>query len=355
MEDRLREALAEAGATVDTSTLRPLQSSGRPRVRVDFRLLAAGAVVVAGAVTAAVLVSPGGEQFSPAGEQRAGVANSPVDQKYTDVSIFLCGKLSPSENCPGGRVTLDQTQAIKQALEEAPGVAEVLYMTQDQAYASFRRDYADEKALLDTIDVTDLLPSFQVQLRPGTDPKVSLAKMKSMEGVSDITIPAEIADQIGPEPEKRADVSVFLCGEQSIQASCGAVAAPDSTPSTPKFVKYGKAITSAQRRALGTEIGAMPGIQSTHFESRQEAYENFQRTYKDNKRLTQATKQSDMPELFRLQLRPDADWDKVITKLQRLPGVATVINGKCMIERLTLRARYGISVLKGKACGPQPG
>ncbi|MFG1688277.1 permease-like cell division protein FtsX [Nonomuraea sp. NPDC049269] len=353
VEDRLREALAEAGATVDTSTLSPLQSTGRPRVRVDFRLLAAaGAVVLAGAVTAAVLISPGGEQFSPGGEQRAGVANAPADQKSTDVSIFLCGKLSPSQTCPGGSVTAEQTKAVMDALREAPGVIQVQYVSKDQAYARFRRDYADEKALLDAIDATDLLPSFQVKLRPGADSKVSLGKMKSMEGVSDITFPGEAADLIGSGPEKTADVSAFLCGEQSSIASCGAVAAPDSTRSAPKFVKYGKAVTPAQRRALGTEIGAIPGVQSTHFESRQEAYENFQRSYKGNKALVQATKQSDMPESFRLQLRPDADWDKVITKLQGLPGVAIVINSKCMTERVTLRTHYGISLLKGKVCGP---
>ncbi|MBT2233190.1 permease-like cell division protein FtsX [Nonomuraea sp. NEAU-A123] len=349
MEDRLREALAEAGATVDTSTLRPLQSSGRPRVRVDFRLLAAaGAVVLAGTVTAAVLIAPGDER-------RAAVANPPVDQKYADASVFLCGKLSPSRTCPGGSVTAEQTKAIVRALREGPGVEQVLYVSQDQAYASFRRDYADDKALLGTIDVTDLPPSFQIKLKPGADPKVSLVRMKSMEGVGDITFPAEAVKEMGPEWEKNADVSVFLCGEQSSLASCGAVAAPDSTSSAPRFVKYGKAITPAQRRALGKEIGAIPGVQSTHFESQQQAYENFQRSYKDNKALAQATKKSDMPESFRLELRPDADWDKVITKLKGLPGVATVVNGKCMIEQFMLRTHYGISASMGKGCAPQPG
>ena len=96
MEDRLREALAEAGATVDPSTLRPLQSSGRPRARVDFRLLAAaGAVVLAGAVTAAVLISPGDEQ-------RAAVANPPVSEKGPrEVRLFLCSSTSKSPDCAG--------------------------------------------------------------------------------------------------------------------------------------------------------------------------------------------------------------------------------------------------------------
>ncbi|MEU4235114.1 permease-like cell division protein FtsX [Nonomuraea sp. NPDC026600] len=350
MEDRLREALAEAGATVDTSMLRPLQPSGRPRVRVDFRLLAAaGAVVLAGAVTAAVLISPGDEQ-------RAAVANPSVDQEYADASVFLCGKLSPSQACPGGSVTVKQTKAIMDALQAEPGVEQVLYVSQDQAYASFRQDYADDKAMLDAIDVTDLPPSFQVELRPGADPMVSLAKMKSMEGVGGITFPAEAASEMGSDWEKKAAISVFLCGEQSSLASCGAVAAPDSTNDHPKYVKYGKAITPAQRRALGKEIAAIPGVQSTYFESRQAAYENFLHSYKGNKALVQHTKPSDMPESFRLQMRPDADWDNLTAKLQRLPGVATVVNQKCLIEQFPLQTHYGISIPKGKSCSDsQPG
>lgn len=343
MEDRLREALAEAGATVDTSTLRPLKSSGRPRVRVDFRLLAAaGAVVLAGAVTAAVLISPGDEQ-------RAWVANPPADPKNkTEMSFFLCGNPSAKNpDCPGGRVTTEQTQAIQHALQEAPGVAQVLFVSKVEAYKSFRRDYADNKVLLDAIGVADMLPSFQVKLRPGADTNALQLKMKRLGGVGGASF-SQVDNVLAPG---WADISVFLCGEQSVQASCGAVAAPDSTKDAPKFDKYGKAITRAQRIALAKEIGKIPGIKSMRFESQQEAYENFQHTYKDNKALVQATRPSDMPESFRLQLSPDAVWSKVIAKLQQLPGVAMVNNHKCVTELATLYQHYGIQVPSSKLCG----
>ena len=344
MEDRLREALAEAGATVDASTLSPLQSSGRPRVRVDFRLLAAaGAVVLAGAVTAAVLISP-------SDEQRAWVANPPVGQKGdTEMILFLCGGKSPAKNpdCPGGRVTLEHTRAIQQALQEVPEVTEVRYVSQTAAYLRFRRDYADNKALLDAIGAADMLPSFQVKLKPGADTDALQLKVKRLGGASGASFPQ--TDNVSAPGW--ADISVFLCGEQSTQASCGAVAAPDSTKDAPKFDKYGTAITRAQRIALGKEIGKIPGIQSMRFESQQEAYENFQRTYKDNKALVQATRPSDMPESFRLQLGPDAVWSKVIAKLQQLPGVAMVKNHKCVTEQATLYQHYGIQVPASKLCG----
>ncbi|MFD1539026.1 permease-like cell division protein FtsX [Nonomuraea guangzhouensis] len=358
MEDRLREALAEAGATVDTSTLRPLQSTGRPRVRVDFRLLAAaGAVVVAGAVTAAVLVSPGDEQ-------RAAVANPPADQKdETGLTVFLCAKeVVKNPDCPA-RVTTEQTQAIMHALEATPKVEKILYVSQAHAYDSFRRDYADDKVLLDAIDATDLPPSFQVKLKPGADMragsvretgadlKALTIKLKSIGGVSSITTSAEVAKAMDPVQAKNADlITVFLCKEHASQVSCGASAAPDLTKDVPKPFEDGKAITPAQRSALTKKIDTMPGVQSARFESRQEAYENFVRTYKGNKALVQATRPSDMPESFRLQMSSDADRNEVVGKLQRLPGVAQVIDGRCGTKRLAFYERYGLLLPDNKIC-----
>ncbi|MEU7741179.1 permease-like cell division protein FtsX [Nonomuraea sp. NPDC049158] len=350
IEDRLREALAEAGATVDASTLSPLRSSGRSRVRVDFRLLAAaGAVVLAGAVTAAVLVSPGDEQ-------RVAVANPPVEQKDdTELSVFLCTKeLAKNPDCPGG-ATMEQTQAIHRALTATPGVIEVLYVTRELAYKSFHRDYADDKALLDAIDVTDLPPSFQVKLKPGADLKTLRVKMKSIGGVMGSTSDGEVAKMMASTPVENAHIAVFLCREHSIQVSCGATVAPDSTKNPPTFAEDGKAITPAQRSALTKEIDTMPGVQSARFENQQQAYENFKRSFKDNKTLLRSTKASDMPESFRLQMSPDADWDDVTAKLQRLPGVAHVSKNRCATKRLVFLSRFGVQPPESNLCASWPG
>ncbi|MEV6160101.1 permease-like cell division protein FtsX [Nonomuraea sp. NPDC052129] len=345
MEDRLREALAEAGATVDPSTLSPLQPSGRPRVRVDFRLLAAaGAVVLAGAVTAAVLISPGDEQ-------RAAVANPPADQKgETELSVFLCSKSVKRPDCPEGSPTAQQTRAIQQALQAAPGVSQVLYENSASAFMSFRRDYAGNKTLLAAIGAADMPPSFHVQLRPGTDVNALQAKLKSIGGVYSVSHPETDNLLVSERESNNADISVFLCMEQAIQASCGAVAAPGSTKDAPKFTEYGKAITLAQQSDLARKIAKTPGVQSSRFESQQEAYENFKRTFANNEALVKATKPSDMPTSFRLQLSPDADWSKVIAQLQHLPGVASVGNIKCSTGRITLYQRYGILLPASKAC-----
>ncbi|MCA2229447.1 permease-like cell division protein FtsX [Nonomuraea aurantiaca] len=346
MEDRLREALAEAGATVDPSTLSPLHASGRPRVRVDFRLLAAaGAVVLAGAVTAAVLISPGDEQ-------RAAVANPPADQKgETELFVFLCAKYpTKSPDCPGGSPTGQQTRAIQQALQAVPGVSQVLYENSAGAYLRFRRDYAGNKTLLGAVAVADLPTSFHVQLRAGADVNALQAKLKSIRGVSGTSEPKTDNLSASEQGNNNADISVFLCAKGSAAASCGAVAAPGSTKDAPKFTESGKAITLAQQSDLAREIAKTPGVQSVRFESQQEAYENFKRAYASNKAILKATKPSDMPKSFRLQLRPDADSGEVIAQLQHLPGVASVINSKCVTERLTLYQRYGISLPESKVC-----
>ena len=72
MEDRLRDALTEAGATLDPSTLKPLRAPER-RFRVDLRLLSVATVVVlAGATTTVVLGAGGGDAASASASAAAG-------------------------------------------------------------------------------------------------------------------------------------------------------------------------------------------------------------------------------------------------------------------------------------------
>ncbi|WP_432560780.1 permease-like cell division protein FtsX [Kineococcus sp. SYSU DK003] len=81
------------------------------------------------------------------------------------VSIFLCGSESPSENCPGGSISDEQRNTLRDALNAEPLVDEVFYESQQEAYQNFLEMYDTSF----TANVTpDQLPeSFRLRL---TDP-----------------------------------------------------------------------------------------------------------------------------------------------------------------------------------------
>ncbi|MEV0352074.1 permease-like cell division protein FtsX [Nonomuraea sp. NPDC050680] len=329
VEERLRAALTEAGATVDPSTLRPLQSLDRRR-RVDFRLLAVAGVtvVLAGAATVAALTSAGDEQ-------RAVAANPPVSEKGPrEVRLFLCSSTSKSPDCAGA-ATAEQVGELRATLREQSDVEWVSFEDQATAYESFRQHYADNKAVIDGVEMSDMFASFRLKLKPGADVDALIGKAKAIGGVADASRTSLNALTGAAEPPKM-EVTVFLCVDHSPMPACGA------GPSK-KDRHKGKGITLAQQRAIATAIERMPGVASVHFEDQQEAYENFRRSYADNKALVQATKPSDMPVSFRLAMKPASGGDAMIDKLLRMPGVAQVVDQRCLAEQLKIFTRYGIS------------
>ncbi|WP_219460132.1 permease-like cell division protein FtsX [Nonomuraea rhizosphaerae] len=346
VEDRLREALTEAGATLDAGTLRPLQAS-TPRRRADFRLLAVAGVTVAlaGAATVAALTAPGDTQ-------RAVTADPPAGGKEAEVAIFLCPRSSKSPDCREGAATGSQARALQDTMRAQPEVIEVRFEDQAAAYKNFRQDYADNEGVLKAVKVTDMVVSFRLKLKPGTDVERLLDKAKAIGGVM-AGLSAQSYEEVGAGKPLSQEISVFLCGAKSSLESCGAVISRGATEGDTTMEKEGKGITAAQRDNVKDTIEKMPGVQSVAYESQEEAFEHFRRSYASNNALIQATKVTDMPTSFRLQMRPDADWDATVQKLRRVPGVAQVVNQRCLAVRAALSARYGIDRPDRKLCAPK--
>ncbi|MEU6782599.1 permease-like cell division protein FtsX [Nonomuraea angiospora] len=339
MEDRLREALAEAGATVDASTLRPLRASERRRFRVDFRLVAVAAtVVLAGAATTVGLLS------GPGDENRAVAADPPPAERK--VMVFLCAKSSDREqtSCQGA-VSEEETQEIVAKLKQVPGVREIISADKSTVYADFRRDFARNKALLAAVDVDDIPDSLRLTLTEGVDPLRVKEALRGVQGV--LGVQESASDDA--TPVSKFDVSVFLCSPSSGMTSCGAERKSDGKGSF-TVTKEGRGVTPEQMKAIQKLILSMPGVKDVFFESQEEAYENFRRLYKDNKALLDATKVSDMPQSFRVTLLPEADWSKVVSRLRREPGVSQVVYQGCAYDRGRLIDRYGLIVPESKVC-----
>jgi cell division protein FtsX len=341
VEERLREALAEAGAAIDPSTLRPLRAPERRRLRMDFRLVAVAVVVVlAGVATAAAL-------GSSEGTDRAVATNpEPAQTGNADMTVFLCAKsASKAPPCLGRAVRVDEIKVIDQKVKALPQLRSAHFDTQAETYDKFRAEFAHDTALLDAVRIIDMPHSFRLTLKAGAD---RWAVQQALEGTRGVQSVVDHATEVVEPPEKPL-MSVFLCNDASTMSSCGAVTDARGK-GTPELVKEGKATTSLQKASIRKLIEAMPEVQSYVFEDRKTAYENFGRDDRTSEALSQVTRVEDMPESFRLTLKPEADWSKVADELMRQPGVSTVVYSPCLQLQSVLRARYGLILPDSTVC-----
>jgi cell division protein FtsX len=324
VEDRLREALIEAGATIDHGTLRPLRAPERRRFRVDFRLVAVAlAVVFAGAAT---VVGLGGHE----GVNRAVATDpEPAQSVEMEMAVFLCTKSASKQDCQGKNVTRDEVMAVDQKLKGLSHVREVFFVTQAESYAEFRTEYANYKTLLDSVKVTDMPQSFRLTFMQGADLRKVAEELRGMPGI--LSLGEKAPSQ--PVSSGKAHINAFLCNKGSSMPAC-----------------RGKAVTNAQRKAIRELIEGMPEVRSYFFEDQKAAYENFRRAYSDNKVLVDATRVEDMPESFRLVLKREFKWAEVAGELKRQPGVSQVAYLTCLDIKALLSERYGLRLPDNKVC-----
>jgi hypothetical protein len=308
---------------------------------MDFRLVAVAVVVVlAGAATAALLTRP-------EGTDRVVATNpEPAQTGNDDMIVFLCAKsASKAPPCLGRAVRVEELKVIEQMVKELPQLQSAHFDTQAEAYDRFRAEFAHNKALLDTVKITDLPRSFRLTLKAGADRGAVQQALEGTRGVQSIVDHATEA----VEPPEKPLMSVFLCNDASTMSSCGAVTDARGE-GTPELVKEGKATTGRQKASIRKLIETMPEVQSYVFEDRKTAYENFGGDDKTSEALSQVTRVEDMPESFRLTLKPEADWSKVADELMRQPGVSTVVYSPCLQLQSVLRARYGLILPDSTVC-----
>ncbi|SEN00616.1 permease-like cell division protein FtsX [Nonomuraea pusilla] len=318
LEDRLRDALKEAGSSLDPAVIGPLRTPGRRPVPRGFRYVAAAAV--AGAVAVLWLGVPG------AGGQRVATAPDAAAVEGAELAVFLC---SPSEayrpTCGGRDVTGAQRQAVESYLRGRPGVTQVRFVNREESYRRFRQEYAGQERILNRYTAADLPESYRVRVKPNADRQRLLEEVRGLQGVG---LSVDLATLSSASRQRAGEeLSAFLCMSGSTSSACG---------------KKPRAATPAQKKAALAAIKELPGIVSVYFESRQEAFDDFRDAYAENKTLTDATRVEDMPESFRIILREGADRKKVAEALERLPGVAMVIDQRCLNQTFILTAEYGI-------------
>ncbi|GAA1681239.1 hypothetical protein GCM10009733_092410 [Nonomuraea maheshkhaliensis] len=347
VEDRLRQALTDAGATVDTGTLRPLRPPERRRFRVDLRMVSvATAVVLAGTAAFTAFTAFGVD----GGDQDSVVAMNPpaTRGKETELVAFLCTASSKHERCGAGDVTPDRIREIETTLRALPQVESVVYTSRASAYESLRKDFAHNRSVLKEVQITDLPAAFTLRLSEGADMGEVHDRLRRVTGIQ------EVVDPAGPPWPQAAElrkwpIKVFLCKEGTALPACGAVRV-DGENGDFKVTKEGKGATPAERRALEALIGKMPEVEKYEYIDEKAAYEDFRKTYKSNKTLLDATRVEDMPQAFRLRLKPDSSWQAVLSELREQPGVAQATYLPCPADRSALQYEFGVTLPESAIC-----
>jgi cell division transport system permease protein len=141
---------------------------------------------------------------------------------------------------------------------------------------------------------------------------ITVAVGMAMLGVG-LMINAQVGMMKGYWDDK-VEVSVFLCNKGSAMPTCN-----------------GKAITTAQTKALEAHIKGTQGVKEVFFETQATAYKNFQESFSASKALVDATKVEDMPMSFRVKLNDPDNYAPVVQAMQGQPGVAQVTDQKQLL------------------------
>ncbi len=347
VEDRLRQALADAGATVDTGTLRPLRPPERRWFRVDLRMVSAATVVVLMCTAAYTAFTAfgvdGGDQGSVA------AMNPPAAQgKESELVAFLCSASSKHARCGTGDVPPDRIREIETTLRALPQVESVVYTSRASAYESLKKDFVHNRSVLKEVKITDVPASFTLRLSEGADVREVQDRLRQVTGIQEVVNPS------GPPWPQAAElrkwpISVFLCKKGTALPTCGAVRV-DGENGDFKVTKAGKGATSAEKKALEVLIGKMPEVEKYEYIDEKAAYEDFRKTYKSNKTLLDATRVEDMPQAFRLRLKPDSSWQNVLSELREQPGVAQATYLPCPADKSALQYEFGVTLPESTIC-----
>jgi cell division transport system permease protein len=117
----------------------------------------------------------------------------------------------------------------------------------------------------------------------------------------------------------RVQVSVFLCGKDSQQASCA-----------------GGAVTQAQKDSIQQDLHSpqlAKYVAEVYYESKQDAFARFKQQYKDSVLADNVTVDQ-MPESFRVKLKNPQLYQAVSEQFRNRPGVDTVQDQNQVLDRL---------------------
>jgi cell division transport system permease protein len=117
----------------------------------------------------------------------------------------------------------------------------------------------------------------------------------------------------------KVQVSIFLCGEESVAASCAA-----------------GAVTEVQKQQILADLNSpqlSPYVEQVYYESQQQAYDRFKEQSKNSVLAENATVDM-MPESYRVKLKDPKKYREVAQEFENRAGVESVQDQNVVLDRL---------------------
>ncbi|MGH3243477.1 MAG: permease-like cell division protein FtsX [Spirillospora sp.] len=183
-EDRLTDALKNVGDTVRPGDVPPPPFPNRPPPRAARRPLVMGALIAAFVVVIGGMAAGGYVAF----DRTLGDGGPSAASAEREVAVFLCVKGSSARACDHQDATETQRQAIKRRLETMPKVQRVTYETKQQAYERFKKEFSDDKDLVESAREGDIPDSFRVLVANVADARAVQKELMGHPGVDTVVI-----------------------------------------------------------------------------------------------------------------------------------------------------------------------
>ncbi|MFZ9309088.1 MAG: permease-like cell division protein FtsX [Candidatus Nanopelagicales bacterium] len=113
-----------------------------------------------------------------------------------EVSIFLCGDISDSPTCAGGRISEEEKTQINADLEALKPLVNTIYFeTQTEALSRFKEQFKNSP-LAETATIDQMPESFRVKLSDPTQYAVIAAAFAGRPGVEDVVDQRQALDRL---------------------------------------------------------------------------------------------------------------------------------------------------------------
>ena len=140
---------------------------------------------------------------------------------------------------------------------------------------------------------------------------VTMTVSLTLFGLSVLTF-AEV-DRVKGRWYDKIEISVYLCAKDSAGCTAGGNCEP------------GQDTSQVQRDLIRERLEANPQVEQVFYESKQDAYDEYRRTYADSPLLDSLTVEQ-MQDSFRLKLVDPQNYQGVVAEAEKLPGVQNVLD-----------------------------
>jgi cell division transport system permease protein len=93
-------------------------------------------------------------------------------------------------------------------------------------------------------------------------------------------------------------------------------------------------INAAQQEHLQELLIGMPEVKNLHYESKQDAYLNFQRIFRDQPDLVENVSPDAIPASFRVDLHQPEQFEVIRARVEAQPGIDQIVDHREFLERL---------------------